>query len=106
MLMLLEVFLCHRYVAKWSVIRQHLLYRTYFNCFILKKKEIWPKCSLRKIWLHLDNCRVHNTKQMLTEMGKIPYRRTPHPPYSPDLAPSDFYLFGRVKNALEGLELG
>jgi hypothetical protein len=28
----------------------------------------------------------------------------PHPPYSPDLAPSDFFLFGHVKHALEGDE--
>ena len=82
---------------------------TYFIEHILtvlneKKNEIWPKSGRKKIWLHLDNCRVHNSKQTLIEMEKIPYQRTPHPPYSPDLAPSDFYLFGRVKKALEGLE--
>jgi hypothetical protein len=27
-------------------------------------------------------------------------RRGPHPPFSPDLASSDLYLFGRVKTAL------
>jgi histone-lysine N-methyltransferase SETMAR len=26
----------------------------------------------------------------------------PHPPYSPDLAPSDFHLFGSLKDALRG----
>jgi len=26
----------------------------------------------------------------------------PHPAYSPDLAPSDFHLFGLLKDALEG----
>ena len=26
----------------------------------------------------------------------------PHPPYSPDLAPSDFHLFGPLKDALRG----
>ena len=26
----------------------------------------------------------------------------PHPPYSPDLAPSDFYLFGPMKEHLRG----
>jgi hypothetical protein len=26
----------------------------------------------------------------------------PHPPYSPDLAPSDFWLFSHVKTALVG----
>jgi histone-lysine N-methyltransferase SETMAR len=25
-----------------------------------------------------------------------------HPPYSPDLAPSDFYLFGPLKHHLSG----
>jgi transposase len=26
----------------------------------------------------------------------------PHPPYSPDLAPSDFYLFPKMKKHLRG----
>jgi len=26
-----------------------------------------------------------------------------HPPYSPDLSPSDFYLFGRLKSDLQGM---
>jgi hypothetical protein len=31
-------------------------------------------------------------------------RMAPHPPYSPDLALSDFFLFGDVKRALHGTE--
>jgi histone-lysine N-methyltransferase SETMAR len=30
-------------------------------------------------------------------------KSAPHPPYSPDLAPSDFYLFGYIKRCLAGL---
>jgi hypothetical protein len=30
-------------------------------------------------------------------------KSAPHPPYSPNLAPSDFYLFGYVKRCLVGL---
>jgi hypothetical protein len=30
-------------------------------------------------------------------------KSTPYPPYSPDLAPSDFSLFGDVKRCLAGL---
>jgi hypothetical protein len=30
--------------------------------------------------------------------------RVPQLPYSPDLAPSDFYLFGKVKNRLEQIQ--
>jgi hypothetical protein len=29
-------------------------------------------------------------------------RRVPQPPFSPDLAPSDFYLFGKPKTTLMG----
>jgi hypothetical protein len=29
-------------------------------------------------------------------------KRAPHPPYSPDLAPCDFYLFGDIKGRLAG----
>jgi hypothetical protein len=30
----------------------------------------------------------------------------PHPPYSPDLAPSDFHLFGSLKDAISGKRFG
>jgi hypothetical protein len=30
-------------------------------------------------------------------------KSAPHPPYSPDLASSNFYLFGYVKRCLTGL---
>jgi hypothetical protein len=30
-------------------------------------------------------------------------KAAPHPPYSPDLAPPDFYLFGHIKGCLAGL---
>jgi hypothetical protein len=30
--------------------------------------------------------------------------RMPQPPYFPDMAPSDFYLFGPVKNRLEQIQ--
>jgi hypothetical protein len=32
-------------------------------------------------------------------------KSAPYPPYSPDLAASDFYLFGYVKRCLTGLSL-
>jgi hypothetical protein len=30
----------------------------------------------------------------------------PHPPYSPDFAPSDFWLFGRIKTGFTGRSFG
>ena len=63
---------------------------------------IWPGRTKHKIWLHLDNCRVHNSQYSQTEIKELGFKRAPHPPYSPDIAPSDFFLFGYVKEQLKG----
>jgi hypothetical protein len=51
----------------------------------------------RKFVVHMDNATPHRAK--LTKPGFKTQRRceADHPPYSPDFAPSDFYLFGRLK---------
>jgi histone-lysine N-methyltransferase SETMAR len=33
---------------------------------------------------------------------KLKWNVLPHPPYSPDLAPSDYHLFGSLKKHLDG----
>ena len=45
----------------------------------------------KKAKLHLDNCRVHNSKKSYEWYNLNHIIRIPHPPYSPDLAPSDFF---------------
>ena len=41
---------------------------------------------------HVASNAIHNAGFELME----------HPPYSPDLAPSDFYLFSKLKECLRG----
>jgi hypothetical protein len=41
------------------------------------------------------------TEESMSDHGMT---RMPQPPCSTDLAPSDFYLFGRVKNRLEQIQ--
>jgi hypothetical protein len=52
-----------------------------------------------RLHLHLENCPVHFSKvpERFCEGNDI--LRIPHPLYSPDLAPSDFWLFGPIKTA-------
>jgi hypothetical protein len=52
--------------------------------------------------VHLDNCRVHFSKVTEEFFNDNQIVHVPHPPYSPDLVPSDFWLFGRIKTALSG----
>ncbi|PNF25411.1 hypothetical protein B7P43_G09170 [Cryptotermes secundus] len=49
-----------------------------------------------------DNARPHTAKTMET-LQKLKWNLLTHPPYSPDLTPSDFYLFRRLKSDLQGM---
>jgi histone-lysine N-methyltransferase SETMAR len=52
--------------------------------------------------IHMDNARPHTSIATKSAMDEKRLKCVPHPPFSPDLAPSDYYLFGRVKGALTG----
>jgi len=58
--------------------------------------------TLRGIVIHMDNARPHNAKISVEALESIKAKRVEHPPYSPDLAPSDFFLFGVLKEKLSG----
>jgi transposase len=57
----------------------------------------------RKLVVHVDNARAHTDQKCRTFYEENGLRLAPHLPYSPDLAPSDFFLFGYVKERLEGM---
>jgi histone-lysine N-methyltransferase SETMAR len=54
----------------------------------------------RKLIVHADNARPHVFRQTIDYLERNGMKRALHPPYSPDLAPSDFSLFGYVKGCL------
>jgi transposase len=56
----------------------------------------------RKLVVHLDNAKAHTAQKCQTFCEENGLRPALHPPYSPDLAPSDFFLFGYVKERLKG----
>ena len=62
-----------------------------------------PELVNRKcIIFHQDNARPHvslMTRQKLLQLG---WEVLIHPPYSPDIAPSDFRLFRSLQNSLNG----
>ena len=49
-----------------------------------------------------DNAPAHSSQVATDEATRCCYEILPHPPYSPDLAPSDFVLFPEMKNPLRG----
>ena len=55
------------------------------------------------VLLQQDNARVHTCKVAMDAVERNGYELIPHPAYSPDLAPSDFFLFPNWKKDIRGL---
>ena len=53
-----------------------------------------------ELFLHVDNARVHTAVKATEFLETLPFIKFPHPPYSPDIAPCDFFLFGYLKRKL------
>jgi len=67
-----------------------------------KLRERRPKTGLRGILLHHDNASAHTAVRTLDFLAEAGVQLLPHPAYSPDLAPCDFFVFPRVKDHLRG----
>ncbi|XP_050925028.1 histone-lysine N-methyltransferase SETMAR [Lates calcarifer] len=76
-------------------------------CELLRqvKKDIKNKRrghQSKGVILHHDNARPHTAAQTVQTINELGWELLPHPPYSPDLAPSDFHLFGPLKAFTRG----
>jgi hypothetical protein len=47
--------------------------------------------------VHFDNATSNTAKRTIDYLRANRLMRAPHPALSPDLAPSDFYPFGKLK---------
>ncbi|UYV69280.1 hypothetical protein LAZ67_6003100 [Cordylochernes scorpioides] len=53
---------------------------------------------------HHDNARPHTASQTTALIGEFGWELVSHPPYSSDVAPSDFHLFPELKKNLGGTQ--
>jgi len=80
-----------------------------FYCEVLRRlrekvRRHCPQLWREQTWLlHHDNAPSHTAVLHHQFMAKNKMAVIPHPPYSPDLAPSDFFLLPKMKLKLEGL---
>ena len=70
-----------------------------------RKRFRWKRPALFKSgqWhFQQGNAPVHNSILVTDYLTKMGIKTVPHPPYSPDLAPCDFWLFPKLKEKLRG----
>ena len=65
-----------------------------------RRPDMWKNAS----WIlhHDNNTPAHNALSVKRYLAKNNIPVMEHPPYSPDLAPCDFFLFPKIKSALKG----
>ncbi|GFR73167.1 histone-lysine N-methyltransferase SETMAR [Elysia marginata] len=64
--------------------------------------RVRPNMDIGNLLLLHDNVRTHTSIRTRETIASFGWTTLPHPSYSPDLAPSDYHLFGPMKQALRG----
>jgi hypothetical protein len=65
-----------------------------------KFAECRPRLRATAAHLHVDNAEPHTSQMSLERIEELAFILVP--PYSPDVAPYDFFLFDSLKQHLEG----
>ena len=65
-------------------------------------RRVRPNRNPGSILIQHDNARPHTSLLTQEAIAKFGWNVLPHHSYSPDLAPSDFHLFGPLEDALRG----
>lgn len=68
----------------------------------VKQKLDFATVQQDKVYLLQDNARPHVAKKTYELLLSFGWMTLPHPPYSPDLSPSDYHLFRSLQNHLDG----
>jgi transposase len=86
----------------------HLEWRSMHTyCDALKRLREYVPCKRPQNWqkqliIHHDNAPTHRSFKVSQFLAKNSMTVVPHPPYSPDLAPCDFFLFLKLKLRIKG----
>ena len=66
---------------------------------IAKKQQQMKK---KKVLFHQDNSPCHKSIATMLKLLELYFELLLHTPYSPDLTPSDYWLFAELKRMLQG----
>ena len=65
-----------------------------------------PQMKKKKVLFHQDNAPCHKSIGMMAILHELHFELLLHPPYSPDLALGDYWLFANLKRILQGKRFG
>ena len=80
-------------------------YEYYIALLVHLKEEIAkkrPQMKKEKVLFYQDNAPCHMSIVMMAKVHELHFELLPYPPHSPDLAPSNYWLFEDLERMLQG----
>lgn len=68
----------------------------------VQQKLVEKGVHTSRIFFHQDNARPHTALQTVAKIEELGWTKINQPPYSPDIAPSDYHLFRSMDHFLRG----
>ena len=100
---LISVFWDRNGVVHWETLPDNStvtanIYCEQLETMVTRYHELRPEND--KLLLLVDNARPHIAKKSQEKMKELGIELLPHPPYSPDMAPTDYHLFRSLQSHL------
>ena len=90
-----------KYLEKGKTINS----KRYIGQLMRLKNKIGEKrlqMKKKKVLFHQDNAPCQKSLAIMAKLNELSFKLLLYPPYSPDLAPSDYYLLADLKKMLQG----
>lgn len=99
---MLCVFWSARGVEYWELLEQGQTVNSEVYCRQLDQLNQRLNRRRAQVVFLDDNAKPHRSRVTNAKIQELGWDRLDHPPYSPDLAPSDFHLFRSLQHCLKG----
>ena len=77
------------YLEKGKIINSDY-YMELLNRLRANIKKIRRYMQKKEVLFHQDNAPCHKSMKTMVKLNELSFKLLPHPPYAPDLAPSDY----------------
>ena len=92
-----------KFLPQGQTVNQHV-YKEILRRLLRSVREKRRELRQDNAWLlHQDNAPAHNAMSICQFLAERNVTVLDHPPYSPDLAPGNFFLFPKLKEVIKGV---
>ena len=102
--------ICKVFCSSITLRKEKTINSKYYIALLVRlKEEITkkrPQMKKKKVPFHQDNALCHESIEMMAKLHELLFRLLPHPPYSSNLAPNDYWLFADLKRMLQQKKFG